>query len=117
MSGVDRLRLPDLIAWRAEATPDALFAVGYYQEATGSPRFFTDRVPDLPSIGGCPVPRTDPWAPAYRIAYVDQVDRAIESICRATGAEETQRQQLPALFGLGIALAATIRRRQRRDLK
>ncbi|MEZ4331330.1 MAG: AMP-binding protein [Myxococcota bacterium] len=27
MSGVDRLRLPDLIAWRAEATPDALFAV------------------------------------------------------------------------------------------
>src|SRR5687767_1215378 len=51
----------DVEALPAGSLPrDAILCVGYYREATGAPLYHADRLPIAGSIGGCPVPRTDP---------------------------------------------------------
>ena len=67
---------------------DAIVCFGYYREARGAPRFYADQRPALASIGGCPVPRSDPDAARYSISYAAQLARAIEAICRASGVEQ-----------------------------
>jgi len=67
--------------------PDSLFAFGFYRESAASPKYYADRHPRLSSIGGCPVPRTDPHAAQYTTSYAAQLDRAVENVCRATGSE------------------------------
>jgi hypothetical protein len=66
---------------------DSIFAVGYYRESASAPNYYADRYPQLSSIGGCPVPRSDPMAGRYTTSYAAQLDRAVENICRATGSE------------------------------
>lgn len=89
-----RQLFPDIYAAEAEALSagsvdrDAIFCFGYYKESATSPRFYTDRAPDQASIGGCPTPRTDPRARWYTISYAEQLERAVEGICRASGAEQ-----------------------------
>jgi hypothetical protein len=84
---------PDIYAEDAERLPaggvprDAIFVFGYYRERRGGVRFYSDRAPEWPSIGGCPVARTDPHAARYTISFAAQLDRAVKAICRATGAE------------------------------
>lgn len=87
--------LDELYAADAEAlapgslAKDAIVCFGYYREARGAPRFYADRAPQLlASIGGCPVPRSDPRAASYGISYAAQLERAIEGICRATGSDQ-----------------------------
>jgi hypothetical protein len=67
--------------------PDSIFAFGYYRESKTSPNYYTDRQPQLSSIGGCPTPRTDPQGHLYTISFAAQLDRAVENICRATGSD------------------------------
>lgn len=84
----------EVYAADAEALPpgsvprDAIFCFGYYREAVGAPLYYADRHPTLASIGGCPAPRNDPHASRYAISYAEQLERAVEGICRATGAEQ-----------------------------
>lgn len=66
---------------------DSFFNFGYTRERAGSPEYYTDRLPELPSIGGCPDPRTDPAGPLYTISYARQLERTVENICRATGSD------------------------------
>ncbi|MHC4390187.1 MAG: alpha/beta hydrolase [Planctomycetota bacterium] len=67
--------------------PDSLFGFGFYRESKSSPKYYTDRAPAFPSIGGCPVPRTDAFGARFQTSYAAQLDRAVENICRATGSE------------------------------
>ncbi len=67
---------------------DSLFGFGYYRESATSPKSYTDRLPELPSIGACPLPRTDPSGGRFTISFASQLDRAVENICRATGSEQ-----------------------------
>lgn len=88
-----RLVLPELYADDSDALSsgslpaDSLFAFGYYRDSRTSPLYYTDRHPEGSSIGGCPVPRSDPLAARYTISFAQQLDRAVENICRATGVE------------------------------
>lgn len=68
-------------------SPHSLFAFGYYRESAQAAEHWVARRPVRPSIGGCPVARVDPFAGRYRISYAELLARAVENVCRATGAE------------------------------
>jgi len=68
-------------------SPHSLFAFGYYRESAQAREHWVAQRPDRPSIGGCPTPRTDRFAARYRIRYAELLARAVENVCRATGAE------------------------------
>jgi pimeloyl-ACP methyl ester carboxylesterase len=74
----------DDLAALGSVSRSSVWAIGYYKRrATDQPWFNGNG-----SIGGCPVPRTDPEGAYYTIAYVDLVDECVEAILRATGAPE-----------------------------
>jgi len=74
----------DDLAAVASVSRSSVWAVGYYKRrATDQPWFNGNG-----SIGGCPVPRTDPEGAYYTVAYVDLVDQCVEEILRATGAPQ-----------------------------
>lgn len=62
----------------------SIWAPGFYEKSAVGAPYLDGRA----SIGGCPVPRTDPAAGYYPIAYVDVLEECVEGILRATGARK-----------------------------
>lgn len=66
----------------------SFFNFGLYHETTDTPKYYKEQRPNWPSIGGCPVPRTDPHKDRYSISIARNLERTIENVCRATGSAQ-----------------------------
>ncbi len=92
--GQGRARVPALYAAEADQLKpgdlprNVVVSAGYYQESATSTLYDPDvNGVGQDSIGGCPSPRTDPYAANYKFSYVDRVERIVEGVRRATGSD------------------------------
>jgi pimeloyl-ACP methyl ester carboxylesterase len=66
----------------------SVVSAGYYQESVNDPKYDPDANGiSHGAMGGCPSPRTDPWAPDYTVSYVERLARIIDGVRRATGSD------------------------------
>ncbi len=92
--GEGRAIVPALCAVEADQLqPGALpvsciVAVDYYRERASDPKYLPDAAGvSHGSIGGSPLPRTDPWAASYTQSYVERLGRIVDGVRRATGSD------------------------------
>ncbi|MDF1667775.1 MAG: hypothetical protein P1V97_38920 [Planctomycetota bacterium] len=75
--------------FETDSIPKAsFFNFGLYHENKDTPKYYKEQRPNWPSIGGCPVPRTDSHNDRYKISIAHNLERTIENVCRATGSEQ-----------------------------
>jgi hypothetical protein len=94
LMGEGRVVVPELYAFEADQLKagtlpaSCIVGAGYYKERTTDPKYLPDaNGVSHGSIGGSPLPRTDPWATSYTQSYVERLSRIVEGVRRATGSD------------------------------